>query len=511
MSRIFTIIFGLVLLLSCLSLNLWADGNSISICVFYGRDCEDCYRIITQFFPKVFSSYPGKLEVKYYEITEPENYEALVRVEEAWRDLQNEFPVVVVGDYLLDLEDIESRLPEVLGGYLGKDVRFPRPDLLKNAKYTLSPQWESHELLIPDTVSKRIYIAYFYEIGCRQCDRAEYQIKYLESKYPEVEVRRFDMGVTKNKILAEAIGILTGVPEKKRMSTPTVFIGLDYLLGKDITDRNLASLIEKYRGQANVPPWEEAEAYLEEAKSHILRRFRSLELLTILSAGLIDGVNPCAFATLVFFISYLAFVIKRRTDILLVGFSFVIAVFITYFLIGVGLLNFIQRVSFIRVAGRIVYIGTAGIAIVFGILSIHDYFRYTKGDYDRSLLRLPGFLRRKTQDIVRTKMDTEKYVAGAFATGFFISLLEFACTGQVYLPTIIFVTKIPALRTRGLLYLLVYNICFIAPLVLVFLLAYRGMSAERLFFIMKSRGKTVKLLTALMFFCLAGLLIYYLF
>jgi cytochrome c biogenesis protein CcdA len=123
---------------------------------------------------------------------------------------------------------------------------------------------------------------------------------------------------------------------------------------------------------------------------------------------------------------------------------------------------------------------------------------------------LPGFLRRKTQDVVRQRMETERYVAGAFVTGFFISLLEFACTGQVYLPTIIFVTKIPGLRAQGLLYLFIYNICFIVPLVVVFLLAYRGMTAERLFFALRSRGKTVKLLTAVMFFCLAGILIAYL-
>jgi hypothetical protein len=34
-------------------------------------------------------------------------------------------------------------------------------------------------------------------------------------------------------------------------------------------------------------------------------RFKSLGLLTIVSPGLIDGINPCAFATLIFFISYL--------------------------------------------------------------------------------------------------------------------------------------------------------------------------------------------------------------
>jgi len=498
-----------ILLVSCCVSHL-AATETVSVYVFYAMDCEDCHRIITEFFPSVFSTYLGELDVRYFEINNPENYEALAQVEEAWGDVQNEFPIVVVGEYLLDLEDVESRLGGVLGEYAAKGAVFLRPDLVTRAVYTLSAEWELEHLGEPDTSSKTVYLAYLYELGCKKCDRAEYQIAYLESKYPELEVRSFDVGLAEHKRLAEALGILTGVPEQKRMSTPAVFIGSDYLLGTDVTDRNLVSLIEKYKRIERSPPWNEAEAYLEQAEAGILRRFRSLELLTILSAGLLDGVNPCAFATLVFFISYLAFLIKKRTDVLFIGLSFVIAVFLTYFLIGVGLLSFIQKISFMRVLGRVVYVGTAGVAVVFGILSIYDYFKYSGGDYEKSLLRLPGFLRRRTQEVVRKRMDTEKYIAGAFATGFLISLLEFACTGQVYLPTIIFVTKIPALRTRGIIYLLLYNVCFIIPLLVVFLLAYRGMTAERLFFVLRSRGKTVKLLTAVMFFCLAGILIFYL-
>ena len=487
-----------------------ASAETVSISVFYAMDCEDCQRIIKEFFPDLFSVYPGDVEVKYYEINRMENYDALVRVEEAWGAVRKEFPIVVVGEYLFDAEDVESRLPDILEKYEGQEVPFPREDLVEGGHYTLIPVWESDGHEVADTTSESIYLAYFYEIGCTKCDRAEYQIGYLESKYPELEVRSFDMKLAEHKRLAEALGIHTGVPEERRMTTPVVFIGTDYLLGDDVTERNLIPLLEKYRSAGNTPPWEEARRYFGEAEARIVNRFRSLEILTVVSAGLLDGVNPCAFATLVFFISYLAFVIKRRTDILFVGSAFVIAVFITYLLIGIGLLNFIQRVGFMRLLGRAVYIGTAGVAILLGVLSIHDYFRYSEGEYDRSLLRLPGFLRRKTQDVVRKRMETERYVAGAFATGFFISLLEFACTGQVYLPTIIFVTKIPGLRAQGLLYLLLYNVCFIVPLVVVFLLAYRGMTAEKLFFALRARGKTVKLLTGIMFFCLAGVLLVYL-
>jgi len=44
---------------------------------------------------------------------------------------------------------------------------------------------------------------------------------------------------------------------------------------------------------------------VKEAEESMVDRFKSLGLLTIVSPGLIDGINPCAFATLIFFISYL--------------------------------------------------------------------------------------------------------------------------------------------------------------------------------------------------------------
>lgn len=229
----------------------------------------------------------------------------------------------------------------------------------------------------------------------------------------------------------------------------------------------------------------------------------------MVSAGLLDGINPCAFATLIFFISYLTFFIRKNREILTVGTAFVVAVFITYLLVGFGLLRVIQLLRFMPIVAKIVYMLTAGVAISFGILSLYDYFRYRTGEYDRATLRLPRFMRDKIHEVVRKKVGVKKYTLGAFGAGFLISLLEFSCTGQVYLPTVVFVTKIPALRMKALFYLTLYNVCFILPLLLVFFLAYRGMSAQRLFLLMRRRSKTVKLLTAVVFFCLAGLLIFY--
>ena len=93
------------------------------------------------------------------------------------------------------------------------------------------------------------------------------------------------------------------------------------------------------------------------------------------------------------------------------------------------------------------------------------------------------------------------------AAGFVISFLEFTCTGQVYLPTILFVTHIPSFRMSAISYLVLYNVMFIIPLLIIFGAAYWGVTSEQFSFFLQKRVSTIKLITSLLFFSLAGILI----
>lgn len=494
--------------------NSWANRKEeakLSIYVFYAQDCEACHNILTDFFPQIESTYGDRLQVRYFEVDNPDNYQVLVNLEEAYKKGENEFPVFVIGDHLLSGQEVEEKLGQVLSRYSPTGTPFPHPKLTQGGVYTSKPILGEGEMEeIPQHQERRkIYLAYFYEFGCKECDRAEYQIKHLERKYPNLIVRKFNLQDAESKRLAEALGEIYNLPEAQRMSTPEAFIGEDYLLGREVSDENLERLIRKYQYVGTTPTWEMAEEKLTKAEKKILNRFRGLEITTVISAGLLDGINPCAFVTIVFFISYLAFVGRRGKELLAVGAVFTLAVFITYFLVGLGFLKFVQSLSFMPMVARMVYILTAAGAVVLAVLSFYDYAKYRENEYDDSILKLPGFLHKRIHKVVRTHSRVGNYVLAAFVTGFLISLLEFACTGQVYLPTIIFVSKVPALKAKALFYLFFYNLCFVLPLVVIFLLAYKGMTSERLTEFWKMREKGVKLGLGVMFLCLAGILIYY--
>jgi len=113
-------------------------------------------------------------------------------------------------------------------------------------------------------------------------------------------------------------------------------------------------------------------------------------------------------------------------------------------------------------------------------------------------------LRMRINATIREGRKTRAYVAGAFVTGILISFLELACTGQIYLPTIIFVSSLPELRLQAVGYLVLYNLLFIVPLAVVFVLAYFGTTSKDLTAFLQQRAASVKLGMMILFITLAA-------
>ena len=131
-------------------------------------------------------------------------------------------------------------------------------------------------------------------------------------------------------------------------------------------------------------------------------------------------------------------------------------------------------------------------------------------------LQVPDFLKKRIHQIIRVRSDvleankespSTRFLLAAMAIGFMVTLFQSTCTSQVYLPTILFVTNIPSLRASAVSYLLLYNLMFIVPLLIIFGVVYWGVTSEQLAFFLKKRASSIKLLTSLLFLALAGILI----
>ncbi len=472
--------------------------------LFHSPTCPHCRRIIEEFLPKVQEKYGKSLEITLLNVQEPENYLFLTAIEEQAR-IPQEYrgvPFMVIGRHIMIGElDIQQHMEEVVDLYLkqgGVDYLIP-PDKIKEVFVVPTPTPKPVE-----QENRPVHLAYFYLSGCHECERVSLDLEYLKKRYPYLQVHAFD--VQKDAPLWEWLGEKLGIPPDKRLTAPAIFLGNDYLLGKDVTVLNLERLIEKYSKEGAEPFWENWEK--EKALDSILNRFRSLGPLTVTAAGLVDGLNPCAFATLIFLISYLTITGRERFQILAVGSAFTLGVYGAYFGIGAGILKGLQSFPWFREFSRVIYGLTAVLCLGLAFGSLRDYLKARRGAFEEMSLKMPTHLRRIVNKIIRESMKVRYLIPLSLAIGFVIALIEFTCTGQVYLPTLLFVTSVPEMRARALAYLFLYNLAFILPMVVVFTLAFLGASSEQLGIFLSRHTASVKLITALIFLALSAWLIY---
>lgn len=500
----------------------------VRVVYFTSAECTHCRAVCDEVLAPLEEAYGSQLEIKLVDISDPNApgginpvaYEMLIQAEEMF-DVSPEdqgLPMIVVGERVLVgeiviREQLQGLLDEYLeaGGTSWPDI----PGLAELAVGMdaalgagLDPVSEEGQDCGPDEevceVAVPVWMAYFYEVGCQECSRAEYDIRYVESKYPQLAVEEYN--AQSDAALIEWLGARFGVPEAQRLATPVLFVGDDYLIGAEITSESVSALAEKYAVTGTERVWSDFDS--EEAEQNIVARFESFGILTVAFAGLVDGLNPCAFATLAFFVSYLALSGRQGKEILIVGAAFALGVFLAYLAVGMGFYKVLDLLGdLLTTLGRWVYGLTGLFCAVLAVFSFLDFLKARRGDIGDMALNLPHKLRMRINAVIRKGRRSRAFVAGSFITGIAVSLLELACTGQVYLPTIIFVVSQPQLRARAVVFLILYNMLFIVPLAVVFVLAYYGTGSKQLTRFLEERAAAVKLGLTVLFAALASWLL----
>ena len=228
--------------------------------------------------------------------------------------------------------------------------------------------------------------------------------------------------------------------------------------------------------------------------------FHSVLTLIVVS-GLLDGINPCAFAVLLFFTAFL-FITSRtsveqtKRRLLLVGLIYILGVYIAYLVIGVGIVRTITITPFTHLVGKI----GAVLVILLGVVNIKDYFWPGRG-FSLSMSTSQW----KT---VRTWMRSST-ILSAFVMGLIVSLFEFPCTGGIYFAILGMLAERTTF-TQGFGYLLVYNVAFVLPLIV--LLAFVSRRRVMKFSLeqwQQRHGKRMRLLLGLVMISLGIFLLFF--
>ena len=305
----------------------------------------------------------------------------------------------------------------------------------------------------------------FYEIGCPHCARLHEFLESISPKYPELEIVRYEIHDPEGQKLLDKLLVAYGV---ELGSVPIVFIG------------NVAMVENTFYGLEDEPveiSGRTAERKLEEAiglaiaqdapspiqKAETVKGTGLAEKLTIpavVLAAAADSVNPCTFAVLVLLLGTLL-VAGRKGKVLQAGLAFTAAIYISYFLMGIGIFSAIQAAG----VQRPFILAVSGLAILLGLWNMKDYFAHGKWFTIEVPQRWRPTVKRITSSVVT--------VPGAFAVGVLDSLFLLLCSSGPYIAILALLSK-TATKTQGIIYLLFYNFIFILPLLVITLAVYLG-------------------------------------
>jgi len=174
-------------------------------------------------------------------------------------------------------------------------------------------------------------------------------------------------------------------------------------------------------------------------------------------AALIDSVNPCAFSILLLTIAFLLSIGKLRSSVLQIGSSYIAGIFAVYLLIGLGLL---QTLHIFDTPHFMANVG-AGLLVLLGVINVVNEFVPAFP----IKLAIPHAAHRRIAVLME-----QASVPTAFLLGGLVGLCEFPCTGGPYLMVLGLLHDQTTYFT-GVGYLILYNVIFILPLVVILLLA----------------------------------------
>jgi cytochrome c biogenesis protein CcdA len=350
---------------------------------------------------------------------------------------------------------------------------------------------------------------YFFSSDCTFCRKLlDYELpKLARDNKVSLEILYFDLGVEGTYELFLNAGAEFG---RQGVDIPAIFLGRSAFGGESEISRNLPAELAKFR--------KDPQSYLERmitpfTGSHDTttikeEKFNALTYGIVLSAGLLDGINPCAFTTVIFLISYLSLVGGGRKQMLYTGGMFTLAVFITYLAIGLAFFNFAKLILREQIIATVVNSVLLIIVGALAVFSLVDFVRCLKGNVTDITLQLPDFLKGKIRGKIRNfAKNKTAIISASFVLGIVIAGMELTCTGQVYFPIITMISE-PRHRIAATMYLFSYNIAFIIPLVIVFLLAIFGVTSEQMGIFFRRHVATVKLGLAVLFIAMAIMIVF---
>jgi len=344
----------------------------------------------------------------------------------------------------------------------------------------------------------RVNLYFYWSLKCPHCQEARpviqrYAEEYAWLRLVDLEISAVEENRETFRGMAQSLG-------QRARSVPTFFVCGKMFVGWD-NELGMGQLLlhtarSCAQGDGSTPAAPSEPDFQPELPLGLDAAQLSLPLFTLVIAAL-DAFNPCAFFILLFLLSLLVHARSRRR-MLLVGMTFVIISGLVYFLFMAAWLNLFLLV------GSMPWITFAAglLAVVIGMVNSREAFLDRAG----STLSIPDAAKPGLYHRMGRLMSVDRLPTLLAATAMLaivVNSYELLCTAgfpMVYTRTL----TLHQLQPVGYyLYLALYNLVYVIPLMLIVGLFTWTLGSRKL---SQHEGKALKLLSGLMMLMLGGLL-----
>jgi cytochrome c biogenesis protein CcdA len=324
--------------------------------------------------------------------------------------------------------------------------------------------------------------------GCHKCAAAEQVLKEVLTDQPDTTVVKYDYFSDQGRLI---------IKEHNVRDVPAVVIGQAVINYRDYNGDGgrLKQLIENALSQgvaAKNQSLQDQNATGAPGSEINLQDMSIYTLFAVLAAGLLAGFNPCLLGILVFLAASVLSSSGRRRELVMLVIFFSLGIFAVYLLFGLGMQRLLQMGPTERLFR---YILTAFLIVV-GLLHILDAAKLSRGG--ESIFRTDWALGYFLAGMQRGRLSSY------FLIGALFSLVKAPCIVGMYLAILDLISARSYLE--GTVYLALYNLGVILPVLLLGGLIILGMSPEQVDHWRKDYRAGIRLATGLALLLLAPLI-----
>ena len=289
-------------------------------------------------------------------------------------------------------------------------------------------------LILPCAAAGGEAWVFAYRTGCGDCDRTLPVVETWQANHTAQAIEYLDLNAGPDAVTRfEGLANRTGT----RPHVPALFVGGDRVVmgGTEIRAflANATAAAAANATGAAPPP---------------------LTPLAVIGAGLVDGINPCAFAVLALLLGTLT-VAGTRRRVLTIGAAYTLGVFICYLAAGFGITAIVGAAGlapiFRLLAGAVALI--VGLAVL--AAAVLEQRKLAPAITARGRERIVGWI----------EAAPGAGPVAALALGIGVGLIELPCTGGIYLGVLGLLAG--GSLADALPLLVLYNLFFVLPLVLI--------------------------------------------